>query len=605
MFILKKANLMAIFSEDGSIDSSKEIEDGLYFLDTKVIKRLASYAKVRDVKKISTKVTNDILIIWELCNFDGDEYELLVKRSFCVLEDGIDIGIEIRNLRDDYADISLRNEIDFTAQDIFDVRRAISHGINFENKPSTAQFTVSQHGARYECPFFKVEISNGAPETLERRLLPKEVVKFKFHIGVKVVFSKSEWKHLELFENSRYYKTKIDIGKRGSLGKLLKRSLEDLDFLLLGTKFGPVPAAGTPWFTTIFGRDSLLFCLQAMNYLPDIVRNILSVLSYLQADAFDNFREMQPGKILHETRTGEVNLSKKLPFALYYGSIDSTLLYIICMHQYWKTHHDDEFILKHKHNIEKAFEWIVSYGDTDRDGYVEYSYGTTLKNQGWKDSSRSIVRKDGTIPPGPIALSEVQAYYYGVLNAMAEFQDHFDFHLDSDRLLKQAKELKNRFNTDFWLEEEDYFAIALDGNKKPIDSIASNPAYGLLTKIIDEEKAVMVVKRLFSKDMMSKWGIRTMSNKMKSYNPFSYHNGSVWPHDNSVILMGLMNYGYTEEAQYLARKLLRTARFFSYRLPELFSGLDESEPFPYPVSCSPQLWSIGSAFVIKEVLEKE
>ncbi|MDI3517618.1 MAG: hypothetical protein PWP09_1684 [Thermotogota bacterium] len=604
MLIIKNANLMAVFSETGEADGKQRPEEGIYLLDTKVVERLrVSVNSGRKVVQIGKEVKGNKLKFWELSGFDGEGYEMLIEKVFEAFPDGLLVEVEVRNLKSEPVCFLLENVIDYTCTDIFEVRNAVSHGVSFEKGESSQEVFIEGKTMKCVSDFLKIHVRHDFPASVEDTLEGREIRKYRFKIEAEISFP-LESGVAQIFHNKPFPRLVLNTSSRGKLRKLLKQSIDDINLLLLSTRFGAVPAAGTPWFSTIFGRDSLVFSLQCLEHFPDLVKNILEIHSFLQAQDIDLSREMEPGKIIHELRTGELNLSGRLPFALYYGTIDATPLYILVMHAYWKFTGDDEFIERHLNNLDSAFRWILEYGDIDRDGYMEYQSKSVLQNQGWKDSGSSVVRKDGSFPRGPIALSEVQAYLYGAMNAMIDFENHFHLGMDAEKLKEDADKLKERFNADFWLDDEEYFALALDGEKRPVDSITSNPAHGLLTGIVDNEKAEKLVKRLFSKDMFSGWGVRTMSSKMKAYNPFSYHNGSIWPHDNSLIIKGLLNYGYVDEAKKLSRALLRAAEYFDYRLPELYSGLEGPRPLPYPVSCSPQLWAAGSAFVIADALEK-
>ncbi|MCD6253518.1 MAG: hypothetical protein J7J80_03845 [Thermotogae bacterium] len=604
MLVIKSSNVMAVFSDMGEMDGTLRPEEGVYLLDTKVVEKLRIRVNPdKQSVQISKEAGSDYLRIWELSGFDGDEYEMLVEKVFRTSPNGVKVEIDVRNLKDKPVVFLLESVIDYTCTDIFEIRQAIFHGVPFEVKDSLKQIKVTSNGIDCVSNFLEIHAHHNCPENLKETLGERQNWKGAFEITAELSFQTGS-SFARIFQSRSLPKLSLQTQSRGELRRLLKQSVDDLNLLLLSTEFGAVPAAGTPWFSTIFGRDSLIFSIQCLDRFPELVRNILKVLSFLQARRSDSSKEMEFGKILHEMRTGELNLSGQLPFALYYGTIDATPLYLLTMHAYWKTTGDHEFVAAHAENILKAFQWIHQHGDLDGDGYLEYQSRSALRNQGWKDSSRSVVRKDGSLPKGPIALAEVQAYLYGAINAMIDFERHFHLGLDISKLRDQALNLKVRFNRDFWLEDEEYFALALDGEKHAVDSVTSNPAHGLLTGIIEKEKAEKLVRRLFSKDMFSGWGVRTMSNKMKAYNPFSYHNGSVWPHDNSLIIKGLLRYGYVKEAKKLARALLNAAKFFDYRLPELYSGLESPRPLPYPVSCSPQLWAAGSAFVIADALEK-
>ncbi|MFW6120997.1 MAG: amylo-alpha-1,6-glucosidase [Petrotogales bacterium] len=390
---------------------------------------------------------------------------------------------------------------------------------------------------------------------------------------------------------------------------IVRNAIEDLRSLMIPTVFGDFPGAGLPWFATIFGRDSIIFALQTLKVFPEITKTVMLVHSYFQATEEDNFTDATPGKIVHEIRLNPLSLSNKLPFTSYYGNIDGTLLYIILVGEYLNFTSDIATIKKIKPNIAAAERWIEHHADIDNDGYIEYapSSETSLSTQGWKDSEDSIHFSDGTLAETPIALVEVQGYLYLAYLSLMRIYKILDDSEKSKHYEYLASKLKERFNQDFWLSEEKYFAMALDKDKRRVDAIGSNPGHCLYAGIISKDKAKDVVNKLFSDDLFTGWGIRTLSKKMSRYNPYSYHNGTVWPHDNSLTLLGLMNYGFKTEAVKLASSLLEaTEKLPNRRLPELFCGLSRKESddnvVVYPTSCSPQLWSLGTIFTIYEIL---
>ncbi len=381
---------------------------------------------------------------------------------------------------------------------------------------------------------------------------------------------------------------------------MLDRALKDVRMLVTSDHSGSFIAAGTPWFQALFGRDSLITSLQMLAMNPDLARTTLRILASWQGQKYDDWRDEEPGKILHELRMGEMASMGEIPMTPYYGSVDSTLLFIMVATQYVGWTADLDLIRELEPSIMTAFQWITQYGDLDRCGYVEYSRRSPkgILNQGWKDSNDGIVNADGTMVKPPIALVEIQAYVYAAKRGMAWLLYLLGHTAAARRLNHDAKCLKGRFNTDFWMAEENFYALALAGDKSPAGSITSNPGHCLWTGIADGDKAIMVAERLFAPDMFSGWGIRTLSSASIRYNPMGYHLGSVWPHDNAIIGMGFKRYGLIPELNELATAIYDSARTFDYyRLPELFCGTPRSlhnKPVRYPVACRPQAWAAGS-----------
>jgi glycogen debranching enzyme len=387
-----------------------------------------------------------------------------------------------------------------------------------------------------------------------------------------------------------------------SFAALLDRSTEDLAALRLFDPEHPdrtVVAAGAPWFMTLFGRDSLLTSWMAMMVDSDLALGTLQTLARYQGEDVNPVTEEEPGRILHEMRFGE---SAELSLGggrIYYGSVDATPLFVMLLGelQRWGNRRDEVDALLPA--ADRALAWISEFGDRDDDGYVEYlrTSDRGLRNQGWKDSHDSIRFEDGTLAEPPIALCEVQGYVYGALVARSHFATERGDDEFAEELRTRAADLKARFNRDFWLEDRGWLAMGLDRDKRPIDALASNMGHCLWTGILDADKAELVADRLLSEEMFSGWGIRTLATSMVGFNPVSYHNGSVWPHDNAICAAGLMRYGLAEHAHRVMEGIVDAAAFFGDRLPELFAGLPRAGfgfPVSYPTSCSPQAWAAAS-----------
>ena len=383
------------------------------------------------------------------------------------------------------------------------------------------------------------------------------------------------------------------------LARTLQRSQVDLGALRIVDPERPdvdVVAAGAPWFMTLFGRDSLLTSYMALPLDQGLARGTLQTLARLQGQRDNAASEEEPGRILHEVRFGAEPALALGGQSVYYGTADATPLFVVLLGELRRWGLADDELDRLLPHADRALEWVVDRGDRDGDLFVEYQRATDrgLANQGWKDSWDGVTFADGTIARGPIALCEVQGYAYAAFLARAglaaEKGDNARFDLWTDR----AAQLKEAFNSRFWLPEQGYFALALDGAKRPVDALASNMGHCLWSGIVDDEKAAAVAERLLSPEMFTGWGVRTLASTMGAYNPISYHNGSVWPHDNALIAAGLMRYGCVAEAQQVAMAVLAAADEFGGRLPELFCGFDRAtygRPVPFPTSCSPQAWA--------------
>jgi glycogen debranching enzyme len=384
----------------------------------------------------------------------------------------------------------------------------------------------------------------------------------------------------------------------------LERSASDLHMMLSETPHGLYPYAGVPWFSTPFGRDGILTALSVLWLNPSIARGVLSYLAAYQATEVVPEREATPGKILHEVRCGEMAALEEIPFGLYYGSTDSTPLFVMLAGAYYERTGDRDFIESIWPNIRAALDWIDRYGDVDGDGFVESARLSArgLAQQGWKDSWDAISHADGSLPEPPIALCEVQAYVYAAKQAgarMATSRGHTDY---ARALVDQAQQLREKFNAEYWCDDLSIFAVALDAKKRPCRIVASNAGHCLFGGIATEEYAKRVADRLLREDCYSGWGVRTLSTKEVRYNPMSYHNGSVWPHDNAILAVGFANYGMKEAANKILTGMFDASTFLDlHRMPELFCGFRRREgesPTLYPAACAPQAWAAAAVFMM-------
>jgi glycogen debranching enzyme len=392
------------------------------------------------------------------------------------------------------------------------------------------------------------------------------------------------------------------------LGRAFFQSVSDLASLRMRTtgEAGSLPAAGMPWFMTVFGRDTLITCYQTLLFGPELARSALHALADLQAQVDDAAIDAEPGKIIHELREGK---AAKKWFHTYYGTVDATPLYLVLLSEVWRWTDDAALVRELKEPALKALAWIDEYGDHDGDGFVEYQRRTPrgLENQSWKDSGDSQRFSDGTIAEGPIAACEVQGYVYDAKRRTAELAREVWRDRDlADRLEREAEHLRAAFDERFWVDRRGgYYALALDGEKRQVDSMCSNIGHLLWSGIVARERVDAVVDALMGEELWSGWGVRTMSTGDAGYNPLSYHNGTVWPHDNSLIAVGLARYGRWAEAHRIVRRMLTAAGHFGYQLPEVFAGLARQEtPFPiaYPTAARPQAWAAGTPVLLLQVL---
>jgi glycogen debranching enzyme len=393
--------------------------------------------------------------------------------------------------------------------------------------------------------------------------------------------------------------------------RVLRASQRDLHALMTPIESGGglrAVAAGIPWFVALFGRDSLLTSYQTLIANPGVARENLLLLARFQATEDSAWRDAEPGKIMHELRCGELARMGLIPHTPYYGTADATPLFLMLAAAYHRWTDDLETLAELRPALDRALEWIDRHGDRDGDGFVEYQRRSPagLRNQGWKDSDDCIVHADGSLAEGPIAIVEVQGYVYMAKQRIADVYRALGARDRADELLRQARRLRDAFNDVFWNPDEGTFALALDGQKRRVRSVTSNPGHCLYCGIVDDDKAALVAERLMADDMFCGWGIRTLSSGSPAYNPMSYHNGSVWPHDNAIAAAGLKRYGHIGAAMRVAGALFEVAAGApDHRLPELYCGFDRGgrpAPVAYPVACVPQAWASAVPYMVLQAM---
>lgn len=524
-----------------------------------------------------------------------------------------------------YSDKDIQLEIEFVLEadftDIFELRGAQreQRGINLETKIQENSIIFAYQGRDKMIRQSQVEFSPTPKKIDENKILfevslvPHDV--YRIEVGIcsdftnnlssaphlSNSFNQIRQKNIVYFEHLDGYFCHLHSSNE-HFNEWIYRSKSDLQMLTTNTEFGIYPYAGIPWYNTIFGRDGIITALQSIWLIPELAKGVLSTLANMQATEINDYHQSQPGKIIHEIRQGEMSANHELPFEQYYGTVDATPLFIVLAGYYFKATNDEVFIRSIWKNILSALDWIDNFGDVDGDGLVEYQTDDIkgLVNQGWKDSFDSIFNQKGDLAQGPIALSEVQSYVYAAKTQASMLAQYLgDFNL-SHKLKIEAENLKKLFNEKFWNDRIQSYVIALDGNKKQCEVMSSNSGHCLFGKIVDDSRVAQVVKRLFDSDMNSGWGIRTISENAARFNPMSYHNGSIWPHDNALIAMGLAHYSYNDRIAELIDSFFQVSNYMDLsRLPELFCGFTKTEfegPTLYPVACIPQAWASATVF---------
>jgi glycogen debranching enzyme len=626
--VLKQGDAFAVFDRLGDIHPFGHGGHGLYCCDTRFLSRLELTVGGLRPLLLNSGVTHDTAIFAvDLSNVDLQDGERLavpsgeihVFRGTLLWERECFQQIRVTNFG--HRDINVPVTIEFAADyvDIFEVRglERARRGHLLAAEVTEQEVVLAYEGldgvvrrTRLWCASKPTTLS--AEKAMFQLALPPGAeasfcIAISCEIGERkpkrVTFEEVEQKNRDALAALAGDECRIYTANE-QFNDWIDRSLADLRMLATVTPEGVYPFAGVPWYSTIFGRDGLITGLQTLWLNPNIARGVLDVLASTQAEHVDPERDAEPGKIVHEVRRGEMAAMKEVPFGLYYGTVDATPLFVMLAARHFDQTGDLEHLRELWPHIERAIDWIDEHGDKDGDGFVEYLRQTSrgLANQGWKDSFDSVSHADGTLASGAIALCEVQGYVYDAKRRAGKLARAVGKPELAERLANEAAALRKRFNERFWCDDLGTYAIALDGEKRACRIATSNAGHVLYTGLATPERARRAAARLMAKDSFTGWGIRTLAQKESRFNPMSYHNGSVWPHDTALIGAGFARYGLRRQAVRLMEGLFdATLSLDERRLPELFCGFRRRHgqgPTRYPVACSPQAWASGAVFML-------
>jgi glycogen debranching enzyme len=622
---LKHGDTFALFDHYGDLASGHGNTLGLYHQDTRFLSRLKLTLEKRSPLLLSSTVrTNNAVLDVDLTNPD-----IQLGESLLLAKDTVHVArmkflwnaccyemLIFRNFGEE--PVRLRIDFDYDADfaDLFEVRGY--------KRRARGEVTASVTGAGTARLAYASQ--DGVPRSAEIRFDPPPQRLLPRHASFELEMAPKQRRSITMSVHCRVANHEVEpralyamraarrelraataraaaIDTSSSLAnEVLCRSMADISMLVTDTEHGPYPYAGVPWFSTAFGRDGIITALQLLWIYPGMARGVLLYLAANQAQDEDAAKDAEPGKILHETRKCELALTGEVPFAGYYGSIDSTPLFVALAGMYWQYTADRQTLDVLWPHIKAALVWIDQYGDADGDGFVEYRRrrDSGLINQGWKDSGDAVFHADGRLAAAPIALCEVQGYVYLARTLAARMAEVRGESLLAARLTEQARHLRERFERQFWDDELGMYALALDGDKQPCRVRTSNAGQVLFTGIASPERAAIMARTLASTEFLTGWGIRTVSSRERRFNPTSYHNGSIWPHDNALIALGLGRYGHSDLAARLTATIFDVAAHMDLRrLPELFCGMRrrrDKGPILYPVACSPQAWAAAAPF---------
>ena len=633
---LKEDALVLVTEDDGSLPLGGGGSLGLYYHDTQFLSGLALRVNGERPLLLSANHEQNYVATFQLMHAAGAPLgtsrhlqDTLSIRRTRFLADGLRERIGILNATPGALDLVVELELDASFKDMFAVRgyrkvsddtptiaprwdggRLVFERVGRDGMRRTTEVTTTPAPTEHDGGTlrFRQHLPPQGVLSIEIAVVPKEdgAGEEPSPPGFDDALDALNARYRRFLRSCTRFRTSSEILDEG----LIHRSALDLRALLEFEETGPFPTAGIPWYAVPFGRDAIVCAYQTLGWHPDIARGTLRLLARRQGTKVDERTEEAPGKIFHELRRGELARIGEIPHHPYYGSVDATPLFVALFAETVRWTGDRELWREILPAAERAIEWCDGpHGDVDRDGYVEHgAHSSEMRNQGWKDSAMSLSYTDGRWADLPAALVEVQGYVYAAKTGLAELYELDGDHVRADHLRGEARELAQRFERDFWMEDERCYAQALDARKQQVPAVTSNAGHALWSGIAGMDRAAHVVRRLMEPDMFTGWGIRTLSSEYPTYNPMSYHNGSVWPHDNALIADGFARYGHREEASAVIEGLFEAGkRFPNARLPELFCGFPRdlrfsSRPADYLVACIPQAWSSGVVFLCLRTL---
>ena len=631
LHVLKHGDCFGVFDPRGNIVPGDASEEGIYYDGT----RFLSWCELllfgnRPLLLSSTVSVDDAVFDADLTNPDVlrdghiavERGEINVHRSRVLWEASCVERIRVTNFRLNRIDVPLAIRFDADFADVFEVRgtRRAKRGQRLPDQNGD-DYVMCYRGlddrerrsrVRWSRQPDKVDTGRAA---FLLRLEPKETATIVMSVSYEsdaeappppAPVEKAFDHALSSTRARRAAQTSAScrvLSSSAMFNRWLVRSSADLQIMLTDTAHGSYPYAGIPWFSTPFGRDGLITAFELLWLNPGVARGVLSFLAETQATAYDDHKDAQPGKILHEMRGGEMAALGEVPFGRYYGSVDSTPLFVMLANAYYERTADREFIDRIWSNIGAALQWMETSGDPDGDGFLDYARKTDagLLHQGWKDSHDSIFHSDGRTADGPIALCEVQGYAYAAWQGAARLAALRGDVKHADQWAERAEHLRDRFELTYWCEDLDTYALALDGSRRPCRVRTSNPGHCLFAGIVAPDRAKRVCDTLMADASFNGWGVRTVAAGERRYNPQSYHNGSIWPHDNAIIAAGASRYGFTGASTKILSATLELSEAVDlHRLPELICGFTRRgrEPTLYPVACAPQAWAAGAVFLM-------
>ena len=622
-----EGNTFVVSDDRGDIEASLTDPTGLFSFDTRFLSRWVLTVNGERLNVLSTDDVQYFQTRFFLVPGSGSVYvdsKVSVIRQREVA-DGFREELRVLNHQSEPVDLQLRIEAASDFADLFEVKDALSKTGHYQQRVVGGHLVLDYRRDTY---VRETWISSTSPASIDERGLSFSITvpphgEWTTSLDVVASTGSAEGPSDGPTRVRSQRRVRRDMG-RGlekwlqrapavecdwkPLEPIYRRCLTDLAALRFSTLTMPnqsLPAAGLPWFMTIFGRDSIFTSLQALPFVPELASTTLQALAERQGTRIDDFRDEDPGRILHEMRYGELTAFEERPHSPYYGNADATPLYVVLLDEYERWTGDSKLVRKLEHAARAALNWIDEYADLQGNGYVSYQRRndkTGLENQCWKDSWDSISYRNGDLPGFPRATCELQGYAYDAKMRGARLARHvWRDPAFADRLEKEAADLKRRFNRDFWVEDGEYFAVALEGDGRQVDSLTSNNGHLLWSGIVDKSKARAVARHLLGPRLFSGWGVRTMAEGEARYNPIGYHVGTVWPFDNSFIAWGLRRYGFKEEAARVVAGIMQAAEVFKGRLPEAFGGYPRTVtryPVQYPTACSPQAWSTGAPLLL-------